>query len=155
MRCYLCGSERYFKREGKVRDNPAIEILECQSCGLVFLSEQHTSDAYYESGSMHDQQKVYELAQRTDFINDMYKFNRSRLEFVLDSIIGKDIVDFGSGYGGFLIQAKPFAKSVLGIELESQVKPVYEHYGIPLASSLDQALNMSQTSLGGGENMTS
>ena len=145
MQCYLCGSERYFRREGKVRDNPSIEILECESCGLVFLSEQSTSDEFYAQGGMHNQQQVYELTGRKDFINDMYKFNRSRLEFVLDSLIGKDIVDFGSGYGGFLIQAKPFAKSVLGIELESQVKPVYERYGIPLASSLEEAFAIAQS----------
>ena len=149
MQCYLCGSKKYFRREGKVRDNPAIDILECESCGLVFLSEQHTSDVFYTQGGMHNQQKVYELTGRTDFINDMYKFNRARLEFVLDSIIGKDIVDFGSGYGGFLIQAKPFAKSVLGIELESQVKPVYESHGIPLASSLKEVLSKPLTGGGG------
>ena len=61
MQCYLCGSKKYFRREGKVRDNPAIDILECESCGLVFLSEQHTSDVFYTQGGMHNQQKVYEL----------------------------------------------------------------------------------------------
>ncbi len=36
--CYLCGSEKNHKRDRKVRDNPNLDILECESCGLVFLS---------------------------------------------------------------------------------------------------------------------
>lgn len=79
--CYLCGSSKHFKREGKVRDNPNVDVLECESCGLVFLNEQNTNDEFYANGNMHNQQQVYEMAQRTDFINDTYKFNRSRLEF--------------------------------------------------------------------------
>ncbi|WP_104694313.1 class I SAM-dependent methyltransferase [Helicobacter equorum] len=150
MQCYLCGSKKYFNREGKVRDNPSIQILECEDCGLVFLSEQHTNEIFYAEGNMHNQPKVYDATGCTDFINDAYKFNRSRLEFVLDSVIGKDILDFGSGYAGFLIQAKPFAKSVLGVELEAQVKPVYAHYDIPLVSSLDQAKNSKISAAGGG-----
>ncbi|TLD96618.1 class I SAM-dependent methyltransferase [Helicobacter jaachi] len=47
-------------------------------------------------------------------------------------IANKDIVDFGSGYGGFLYLAKDVAKSVAGVEIESSVKDVYEERGITL-----------------------
>ena len=136
MKCYLCGSEKHFQREGKVRDNPNIKILECIECGLVFLDTQNTSEEYYQQGNMHNQQEVYKLTGRTDFINDMWIFNKARLDFCLNYIIGKDILDFGSGYAGFLIQAKEFAKSVTGVELEEQVAPVYEQYNIPLMRNL-------------------
>lgn len=56
MKCYLCGSKKYHKREGKVRDNLNIEILEC---------DEH------------------------------------RLEFLKEAILGKDLLDFGSGHCQF------------------------------------------------------
>ncbi|WP_243832566.1 hypothetical protein [Campylobacter sp. US33a] len=144
MKCYLCGSESHHKREGKVRDNPNIEILECDECGLVFLDTQNTSEEFYVQGNMHNQEEIYKLAQRIDFINDMYSFNKSRMDFILNNAIGKDILDFGSGYAGFLMQIKPFAKSVAGIELEEQVQPIYKKHNIPLYRSISE-------SMGGGD----
>ncbi|MBK1992469.1 class I SAM-dependent methyltransferase [Campylobacter sp. 2018MI35] len=57
-----------------------------------------------------------------------------------NKLIGKDILDFGSGHGQFLIQAKPFAKSVTGVEIEEQVKPIYEQNNITLLRSLSEAI---------------
>ncbi len=144
MKCYLCASTKHHKREGKVRDNPSIQILECDECGLVFLDIQNTSEEFYKQGNMHNQTEVYQLTGRTDFINDMWSFNKARLDFCLNYIINKDILDFGSGYAGFLIQAKEFAKSVAGVELEEQVAPIYEQYNIPLIKNL--------ANIGGGQN---
>ncbi|TKX29196.1 methyltransferase [Campylobacter sp. MIT 12-5580] len=138
MKCYLCGSANHHKREGKVRDNPNIEILECNECGLVFLDTQNTDEKFYAEGNMHNQAEIYKLTERTDFVNDMYLFNKARLDFLLDKIIGKNVLDFGSGYAGFLLQAQKFAKSITGVELEEQVKPIYEKHNIPLLRSLDE-----------------
>ncbi|MBK1992441.1 methyltransferase, partial [Campylobacter sp. 2018MI35] len=45
MKCYLCNSKKNFQREGKVRDNQNIKILECCDCGLVFLDSQNIDDS--------------------------------------------------------------------------------------------------------------
>lgn len=37
-KCYLCGRNEFNKRPGTVRDMSTLDILECESCGLVFLS---------------------------------------------------------------------------------------------------------------------
>jgi len=37
-RCYLCGGTEFNKRPSSVRDRPELEVFECASCGLVFLS---------------------------------------------------------------------------------------------------------------------
>ncbi len=147
MKCFLCGCGESHKREGKVRDNPNIEILECNECGLVFLDSQNISDEFYASGQMHNQAEIYKLTERTDFINDMYPFNRARLDFVLNSIIGKDLLDFGSGYAGFLILAKEFARSVAGVELESNVEPIYAKHNITLFKHLDSLLNIDSSDM--------
>lgn len=148
--CYLCGSDKNHKRDGKVRDNPSLEILECESCGLVFLSQQTTSDEFYAQGNMHNQEEIYKLTQRNDLVNDTYIFNKARLDFVLSNLIGKDLLDFGSGYGGFLILAKQFAKSIMGVELEQQVKPIYEKHNIALTQNLSMLLDSQMSSGGGG-----
>ena len=44
MPCYLCGSSHATKRSGKVRDSDDIDILECDNCGLVYLSKQDCLD---------------------------------------------------------------------------------------------------------------
>ncbi len=51
--CYLCGGTEFNKRPGSVRDNPELEVLECASCGLVFLSSfDHIRDGFYENSEM-------------------------------------------------------------------------------------------------------
>ncbi len=50
---------------------------------------------------MHNQEEIDKLTQHNDLINDTYIFNKSRLDFVLSNLIGGDLLDFGSGYGGF------------------------------------------------------
>ncbi|EOG4053626.1 hypothetical protein ACLBYY_000477 [Campylobacter jejuni] len=112
MKYYLCNSEKIFKERVKLG---IIKILnlECCDCGLVFLDSQDIDDSFYTNGNMHDL-CVYQLTQRTDFVNDTYLSNKSRLEFCLNSIVGKDILDFGSGYIGFFNASKILLKVFLG-----------------------------------------
>lgn len=53
-KCYLCGNQSFSQRRGSVRDNTGLKILECTSCGLVFLSSfDHVRNGFYEdSGKM-------------------------------------------------------------------------------------------------------
>lgn len=146
MKCYLCGSEKHFQREGKVRDNSNIKILECIECGLVFLDTQNTNEKFYQENGMlafdffKKTNREYNPNNIKETINVLQNERKIQLQkrfaFCLNYIIGKDILDFGSGYAGFLIKAKEFAKSVTGIELEEQVAPIYEEYNIPLMRNL-------------------
>jgi hypothetical protein len=48
MKCYLCECSDFYPRDGAVRDNPSLKILECAKCGLVMLdSFQHISTDHY------------------------------------------------------------------------------------------------------------
>ena len=54
MQCYLCKSKNLDARKGSVRDNKTLKILECQNCGLVFLSSfKHIEKGFYENSKMH------------------------------------------------------------------------------------------------------
>ena len=74
MKCYLCGSENHFKREGKVREDHNINILECRDCGLVFLDKQNTGDAFYENNNMIDE-KFFETTKLYLFPFNFMKMN--------------------------------------------------------------------------------
>lgn len=130
--CYLCHSKEFIKRDGSVRDNSSLEILECKSCSLVQLSSlTHIDENFYEESNMSEDLTIEEWLKDTA-IDD----NR-RFEFVKEKITNKDIIDFGSGVGGFLIKAKSIAKSVVGIELDNKVIDFYKKNNIELVHSMD------------------
>lgn len=134
MTCSLCNSTNNKKRDGSVRDDKNLEIFECLDCGLVFLSnKKHIDEEFYENSNMH---------QEFDFIkwrNETKEDDTRRFQFIENSITNKKVLDFGSGNGGFLSQAKTISKSICGIELESAVKPYYEKENIPLYKSISEA----------------
>ena len=155
-KCYLCGCGEHKKREGSVRDDPSIGILECSGCGLVFLDTHKTSRKFYEQGAMHDRALTNFIENSKDPITsanfitttersssdssggghfEAYAQDRDSLRrfgFFKEMIRNKDVLDFGSGYGGFLSLAKQVAKSVCGIEIEQAVQEVYDRLGIRL-----------------------
>ena len=51
--CYLCGTTKFNKRPGGVRDNPNLNA----SCGLAFLSSfDYIRDDFYKKSEMHDKE---------------------------------------------------------------------------------------------------
>jgi len=53
-KCYLCSGVDFIYRQGSVRDNPDLKILECQNCGLVFLSSPlNIEESFYKNSGMH------------------------------------------------------------------------------------------------------
>ena len=53
MICYLCGLNNFFIRNGNVRDDERLNILECSDCGLVTLSStEHIRQNHYENSGM-------------------------------------------------------------------------------------------------------
>jgi 2-polyprenyl-3-methyl-5-hydroxy-6-metoxy-1,4-benzoquinol methylase len=136
MTCYLCSSSDYKVRDGKVRDNEKLDVLECNHCGLVFLSSlEHIDENYYEDSSMSEGLDLNEWLKET-CVDD----NR-RFEFVKEMIINKDIVDFGSGAGGFLLKAKECASSVVALELDNKIVEHYKQNTIPHAINIESLEN--------------
>jgi 2-polyprenyl-3-methyl-5-hydroxy-6-metoxy-1,4-benzoquinol methylase len=122
--CYLCKGEDLKKRPGRVRDNPELEIYECISCGLVFLSSfKHIDENYYESACMHCGESDMDLE---NWVRETAWDDERRFNFLLSSIKGKKILDFGCGNGGFLKQAGSVASHAVGIEIETRLKTYFE-----------------------------
>jgi 2-polyprenyl-3-methyl-5-hydroxy-6-metoxy-1,4-benzoquinol methylase len=126
--CLTCGNTNFIKREGKVRDNPSLEILECTACGLVFLScFDHITDSFYEDSKMHSASASIDIDtwSKTTVFDDECRF-----KMYSEMIANKDILDFGCGTGGFLKFAKNIAKNVYGIEPERRLRTHFEKNNI-------------------------
>jgi len=140
-KCYLCESQNLAKRDGQVRDDSSLDILECQDCGLVFLSDnKHISEDHYEISGMHG-------AERPDakaWLNENKADDTRRLEFLRQKIVNKDIIDFGCGIGGFIEKARDHCMSVAGIELEKAFIPSFQERKLDVFQSLHVALESSK-----------
>jgi 2-polyprenyl-3-methyl-5-hydroxy-6-metoxy-1,4-benzoquinol methylase len=134
--CYLCGKSKFKKRRGKVRDNPSLKILECTSCGLVFLSSfSHISDGFYESSGMHGDSKV----DIESWLKDTSKDDNRRFHSLRQLIKNRSVLDFGCGNAGFLIRAKKVAKRAEGVEPEIDLKQHFKREKLRVFSNLDNA----------------
>lgn len=108
---------------GEVRDRPEIAVLECEACGLVFLeSMDHINAGYYEESGMHTGGDALPIQQ---WLKECYADDLRRYEFLREVAVGKDLLDFGAGAGGFARLIQPLANTVSVLELENRLQ---EHY---------------------------
>lgn len=133
IKCYLCGSTEHRRRPGKVRDDGNLEILECQGCGLVFLSRTQLPEGFYEQSGMHDgePQPIEEWLRDTD------RDDERRFRYLSEAMTNRDVLDFGCGVGGFLLKARAAAHHVMGIELEARLQPHFKANGLDVFPSVD------------------
>jgi hypothetical protein len=95
--CFLCGSNKFHIIHKGVRDNPSLDVLKCDDCGLVRLSEIVTDDTYYVNALMRENDTEEDLSQiRTTARPDDYR----RYLFLRRLIENKTLLDFGCGAGG-------------------------------------------------------
>lgn len=119
MSCYLCNSDNYHLRKGAVRDAPEMQIIECDNCGLVSLSQiDHITPRFYENSGMHGGG----LPSIEAWLNDAEWDDQRRFEMVKTRLANKHVLDFGCGAAGFLRKAQSLAACVTGVELESRVR---------------------------------
>ena len=136
MTCYLCKSDKFSNRTGSVRDNPDIDILECDNCGLVYLSSlEHIQDRHYEESGMHGD----EAPNIDNWLKETEFDDKRRYDFVKEKITNKNVLDFGCGAGGFLEMAKQSAMSVSGIELERALQSSFQERKLNIFSNLKEA----------------
>jgi len=133
MSCNLCQSSKYKIREGSVRGNKDLEIKECLNCGLVYLSSTEAIDSgFYENSSMNE---TFNFSQWND---EKQVDDKRRFDFMKNKISNKKILDFGSGYGGFLSYSKEVSSYACGVELEKAIKPFYKENHIDLFENLNE-----------------
>ncbi|MFH1369602.1 MAG: methyltransferase domain-containing protein [Elusimicrobiota bacterium] len=134
--CYLCGSEKHFKRPGKVRDNGSISVFECGGCGLVYLYPMtHINEEFYSNSEMHGQD--HQVAIR-HWLNEIEFDDERRYNFCKPFITNKVLLDFGCGAGGFLMKAKNLCRSAMGIEPEKRLRQHFTGNSLKVYEKLEQ-----------------
>lgn len=136
--CYLCGNAKFNKRPGSVRDRPELEILECASCGLVFLSSfDHIRDGFYESSEMHGE----EMPDVQTWLKETAWDDERRFHYLKSVLPNRRLLDFGCGAGGFLLKALELAAIVHGVEPETRLSSHYESRGLTVYQNLSDIPN--------------
>lgn len=119
MNCYICRSTEFTQRKGKVRDASNMQIVECDSCGLVTLNTtDHISPGFYEKSGMHGEEPI----PMDVWLKETERDDERRFDMVKAILPNKRLLDFGCGAAGFLLRARNLAADVTGIELESRVR---------------------------------
>jgi len=131
--CYLCGCTKFKKRPGSVRDRPELEVFECASCGLVFLSSfDHIKDGFYENSEMHGKDALDIKA----WIRETEWDDERRFQYLKSVLPNQRLLDFGCGTGGFLLKAQHLAATAHGLEPETRLNSHYENYDLTVFQSL-------------------
>ena len=116
--CRLCGGES-FERKGSIRTTKKIaanKILECLNCSFVFLNDDsHISEFHYEQSLMHESHLSLEESRDNTAEDDLRRFIMLETE-----IKDRDLLEAGSGNGGFLKLAQDSANTAQGIEPEKK-----------------------------------
>ncbi len=132
--CYLCGNKEFNKREGMVRDNPELEILQCSNCGLVFLSSfGHINNGFYESSAMHEENDSIE-----SWLNETAWDDERRFNYLRRVLENKYVLDFGCGNGGFMLRAKEIASLIEGVEIETRLEEHFQKNGLCVYKTIDE-----------------
>ena len=135
--CFLCGSRKYHIIHKSVRGDVNVDVLKCDECGLVRLSEVKTNDKWYSDAEMRksdseENMKEIRSAARKDDLR--------RYEFIRPMIENLTYLDFGCGSGGVLNYAINDAKRCIGIELERNMLEALAGEGLECYYSVDAAL---------------
>ncbi|MBR2525773.1 class I SAM-dependent methyltransferase [bacterium] len=132
-KCRLCDSKKIKLIKKGVRDNQDIDVFKCQNCGLEFLSKTNqANEQFYENGQMHASYDVENWFKST--LSD----DKRRAELLKKYIKNKDILDFGTGNGGFLLQAQKYTKNVFGYDLDKSLAEHYKKYNLDVKNSMDE-----------------
>lgn len=133
--CFLCGScSSTIIHNGTRGGHNNINVLRCNDCGLVRLSEAIDNvDQFYQNSGMRDQ--LVETPEKTRMKTRVD--DERRFLFAENMIEGKAVLDFGCGDGGFLCRAKNIASKIQGVELEQAMREGLNTEGIPCCASID------------------
>ena len=146
-KCYLCGSTEFNKRPGSVRDSSELEVLECASCGLVFLSSfDHIRNGFYEDSQQYGKERPdIEGCLRETAWDDERRFRYLKL-----MLPKRRLLDFGCEVGGFLLKARELTETAHGVELETCLGSHYQRHGLTVFQKLS---GIPKDIRGGGYNI--
>lgn len=131
--CYLCGSGDLSPRNGRVRDEPTLRVLECGECGLVTLDRHdHIAADHYQDSRMHGPA----VGTIEAWLAEASADDERRFRGLAALLVNRRVLDVGCGASGFLRRAGTLAKEVVGVEPETRVREFYRD-ALQIHSDLD------------------
>lgn len=95
------------------RDRKDLTVYRDDVSQVIFIDDYYIGEAAYESGAYREEFRTTGVRELEDYVDCSRRFE-SYKQFT----VGKDICDFGCGYGSFLRSAQAVAKSVCGVEIQ-------------------------------------
>jgi SAM-dependent methyltransferase len=144
--CYLCGGQQHDRVDGKVRDMPALGILKCAACGLVFLDNfDHVREDYYD--------RVYpkghhEPESWDEFLVECRPDDLRRAEQIRPLLDNRRFLDVGCGAGGLLMEVARHCREASGVEPQSRWTQLLKDKGYTVHPSLTDVRNQSADVIG-------
>lgn len=133
-KCYLCHNTSLDTIHYGVRDNRDINVLKCNRCGLVQLSDDsHIDRTFYEESKMFPDIKPIE-----EWRIETEKDDIRRATMFENVYSDKKIIDIGSGNGGFLKIISDKVEQMAGLELDKAVVEFYKKDKISLYDNIEQ-----------------
>ena len=125
------------------RDNSNIDVYRDLNSGVIYIKDYFVGEEEYSEGEY--RKEVAKKANYDFSVKDFMRVNdcARRVKENSPFYIGKDITDFGCGYGDFLKETKEFTKSSVGIELQIDCIKELNNFGIRCENSLDMLKNNS------------
>jgi 2-polyprenyl-3-methyl-5-hydroxy-6-metoxy-1,4-benzoquinol methylase len=118
------------------RDNNSIDVYKCTECGTKFLNVINEND--YENGFMHESDNRLldlDIAKR---LESSREDDERRCNMVKNICNGKNILDFGCGFGGFLDNISSISKSCSGVELGRIERQYLTSKGVKVFKTIDE-----------------
>jgi 2-polyprenyl-3-methyl-5-hydroxy-6-metoxy-1,4-benzoquinol methylase len=120
----------------KVRDREDVGVLRCNTSGVIFLDRtDHVDFSYY---SEKEGASYWSAEDRNSGLKEVAEDNNRHLDQIKEYIIGKKYVDVGSGLGGILDLAKPFAKEIYAVEPQRDIRNNLQHLGYSTFASVTE-----------------
>lgn len=145
-KCLLCGSRKFSVIHKGTRDNANIDVLRCNVCSLVTLSQfLDNPNEMYSGGGMHKNSydeisDTYHDIQWSRWVEMTSADDNRRYEALKELCREKNVLEFGCGNGGFLRKIKNVAKDVTGIELDKMARNKIREEGITVDDSIESLL---------------
>lgn len=139
--CRLCSGNKITVIHKGTRDRQDIDVLRCNDCGLVFLSQIATDDEFYMDSQMRSEIDFEKWRDNT-YVDDNRRFLKYK-----NIINQRRILDFGCGNGGFLKliydnMVGHKTECIMGLDLDKECVCRLNSEGIKCYDSLSSLSNM-------------
>lgn len=121
------------------RDQEKLNVWRDKSSEVIFISDFFVGDEVFQSGEYREEK--LSLADRPDY--ERHSDAIRRFSYSKQFLIGKHLVDFGCGDGGFLFQSQDFARSVAGVELQRDYREKLNAKGIKCFDGIEHFTDKS------------